>query len=55
MTDAAQAAADREAEREQLADELRRAFGDLMRAERRLPQPRPRSRRRPLLRAGARC
>ncbi len=41
MTDAAQAAADREAEREQLADELRRAFGDLMRADTRTAQPRP--------------
>ncbi len=36
MSDAAQAAAGSEQEREQLADELRRAFGDLMRAERRL-------------------
>ncbi|MDO8188892.1 MarR family transcriptional regulator [Conexibacter sp. JD483] len=36
MSDAAQAAAEREQEREQLADELRRAVGDLMRAERRL-------------------
>lgn len=36
MSDPAQAAADRDGEREQLADELRRAVGDLMRAERRL-------------------